>query len=217
MLRQRVSPSDMSVLQSDLDTISSWLSSHFLHLNSSKSKYIFFSHKPASHFDSFPPLSISQSPIEHVSSYRYLSILFTSSLSWSPHIQATCRKARKILGLIFRHFHPHSSLHTIIRLYVSLVRPHLEYCSPVWESSSTSLSHSLESVQHFALKLASKFRPSLIPSFQSQFNLSSLASRRRHACQAHSPLQISPQPLAFPFTNTPSQSSTPLSHPFLSP
>ena len=46
----------MSVLQSDLDTISSWLSSHFLHLNSSKSMYIFFSHKPASHFDSFPPL-----------------------------------------------------------------------------------------------------------------------------------------------------------------
>ena len=49
-----------------------------------------------------------------------------------------------------------------MRLYVSLVHPHLEYCSIVWDPSSTSLSHSLECVQRFALKLACKFRSSLI-------------------------------------------------------
>ena len=36
------SPSDMSILQFDLNNISSWLTSHLLQLNSSKSKYIFF-------------------------------------------------------------------------------------------------------------------------------------------------------------------------------
>ena len=66
-------PSDMSILQSDLNNISSWLTSHLLQLNCSKSKYIiFFTCKFHSHFDSFPPLSISQSPIERVSTICYI-------------------------------------------------------------------------------------------------------------------------------------------------
>ena len=172
---------DMSSFQSDLDSISSWLSSHFLQINSSKSKYIFFSHKPFSYFDSFSKLSISQSPIERVSSFRYLGIILSSSLSWSPHISFVLNKSRKILGLLFRHFSPHSSPSTLIRLYISLVRPILEYGSIIWDPSSPTLSHSLDSVQLFALKIASKFRSSLIPIILSEFNLPSLASRRQKA------------------------------------
>ena len=122
----------------------------------------------------FPSFSVSQSPLERVSSFRYLGILFSSSLLWSPHISFLCNKSRKILSLLFRHFSPHSSLSTIIRLYLSLVRPILEYCSIIWDPSSSTLSHSLESIQLFALKIASRFHPSLIPSLQSEFNLSSL-------------------------------------------
>ena len=174
------SSADMSYFQSDLDSISSWLSSHFLQINSSKSKYILFSHK-SSYFDSFSKLTISQSPIERVSSFRYLGIILSSSLSWSPHISFVCNKSRKILGLLFRHFSPHSSPSTLIRLYISLVRPILEYGSIIWVPSSPTLSHSLDSVQLFALKIASKFRSSLIPIILSEFNLPSLASRRQKA------------------------------------
>ena len=168
------SPADMSSFQSDLDLISSWLSSHFLQINSSKSKYIFFSHKSFSYFDSFPNLTISRSPIERVSSFCYLGIILSSSLSWSPHISSVCLKSRKIIGLLFRHFSPHSSPSTIIKLYLSLVRPILEYGSIIWDPSSPTLSQSLDSVQRFALKIAAKFRPSLIPSILSTFNLPSL-------------------------------------------
>ena len=175
------SSADMSYFQSDIDSISSWLSSHFLQINSSKSKYIFFSHKSFSYFDSFSKLTILQSPIERVSSFRYLGIILSSSLSWSPHISFVCNKSRKILGLLFRHFSPHSSPSTLIRLYISLVRPILEYGSIIWDPSSPTLSHSLDSVQLFALKIASKFRSSLIPIILSEFNLPSLASRRQKA------------------------------------
>ena len=153
---------------------------HHLHLNSSKSKLMFFSRKPVSHFDHFPTLSISHSPLDRVSSFRYLGVLLTPSLSWSNHIVTICSKARKLLGLIFRHFYSHSSPSTLIKLYISLVRPHLEYCSLIWDPSSPTLIQSLESVQLFALKLASKFRPFLIPSLKSQFNLPTLASRRSY-------------------------------------
>ena len=102
------SQSDMCLLQTDLDSISSWLSSHLLQLNSSKSKYIIFSHKPPSYFDVFPSLSISSTPIECVAFFRYLGVLLSSYLSWAPHISSICCKSCRILGLTFRHFHPHS-------------------------------------------------------------------------------------------------------------
>ena len=94
-------------------------------------------------------------------------------------VRKICSKARKILGLIFRHFYHFFTPVTILRLYTSLVRPILEYCSPVWSPTSVSLSHSLDSIhQSFAIKLASKLHsfslpPSLIPP--------SLSSRRLHA------------------------------------
>ena len=94
------SPSDMSLLQRDLDSISSWLTSHLLQLNSSKSKYIIFPRKSPSLFDGFPSLEISSS-IKHVSSFRYLGVLLTPTLSWTPHISAICCKSCRILGIIF--------------------------------------------------------------------------------------------------------------------
>ena len=75
-------------------------------------------------------------------------------------------------------FH-NSSTSTLIRLYITLVRPILEYCAVIWDPSSP-LSHSLESVQCFAIKLASKFHPSLVASIHSDFKLSSLATHRQH-------------------------------------
>ena len=105
------------------------------------------------------------------------SLLLTPSLSWSNHIATICSKARKLLGFIFRHFYSHSSPSTLIKLYISLVRLHLEYCSLIWDPSSPTLIRSLESVQLFALKLV---RPFLIPSLKYQFNLPSLASRRSY-------------------------------------
>jgi len=169
----------MNLFQSDLSLISSWLSSHHLYLNPSKCKYMLFSHKP-SRLPSFAPLVVAGSPIELVSSFKYLGVLLTPSLSWSTHISSICSRARKILGIIFRHFYKSSSPITLIRLYTCLVRPILEYSAPVWNPSSQSLIQSLESVQLFALKIASRFRPSLIPTLSASHTISPLTNRRNY-------------------------------------
>ena len=138
-----------------------------------------FSHKSSSHFDLFPSLSVSKTSIEQVTFFRYLGVNLSSNLSWSRHISKICSNSRKIIGLLFRHFYPYASSSTLIRLYTSLVRPILEYCSIIWDPLSAALCLSLESVQQFALKLSSKFRSSLINYLQSSFKVSSLASRRK--------------------------------------
>ena len=94
---------------------------------------------------------------------HWVPILRSHTLSISfldlSHLIHCCSKSQKILGLVFRHFYKHSSPETIIRLYTSLVRPILEYCSPVWSPSSSSQTIKLEFIQSFAIKLAYKFHP----------------------------------------------------------
>ena len=139
---------------------------------------MFISLKSSSSFSSLPLLSLNGSSLELVSSFRYLGVLITSNLSWSLHIQSICRKSRKILGL-FHHFY-FSSPAVLFKLYISLVRPHLEYCSSLWDPASSVTISSLENVQFFALKLCSKNWSSSYSSLI-QFHCPTLSSRRKNA------------------------------------
>ena len=175
------SASDFSSIQSNINSISSWISSHFLTINSSKTKYMIVSLKSQSSFSSFPSLCLNGSPLERVPSFKYLGVHISCNLSWQLHVKTICGKARKLIGILFRHFYRHSSLSVLFKLYISIIRPHLEYCSSVWDSSSSTLSSSLEKVQFFALKLCSKQWSSHYSSLLHCFSCPSLSSRRKNS------------------------------------
>ena len=175
------SPSDISLIQSDVNCISTWISSHYLTINSSKTKYMFLSFKPSSFFSTFPSLYLNGSPLELVSSFKYLGVLISSNLSWSPHILSICRKSRQLIGILYRLFYCHSSPSSLFKLYSTLVRPHLEYCSSVWDPSSSASISKLENIQLFALKLCSKNWSSNYPSLLQLFNCPLLSSRRTNS------------------------------------
>ena len=98
------SPSDIDSINSQLDVISSWLTSKSLHINILKTKYMIFSHRPQAYFDQLPTIKIADSAIDRVSSFKYLGIVLKPNLSWSAHIHLLRKKAKKILGLIYRQF-----------------------------------------------------------------------------------------------------------------
>ena len=108
--------SDISLIQSNIDSVSSWISSRSLTVNSSKTKYMFLSLRSSSCFASLPSLCLNGSPLERVYSFKYLGVIISSNLSWSPHIQSICCKSRKLIGLLFRHFYSHSSPSVLFRL-----------------------------------------------------------------------------------------------------
>ena len=140
-----------------------------------------FSFRPQAYFDSFPPVMISDITLERVYSFKYLGLLFKPNLSWSSHIQNICKKAKKVLGLIYRHFYLHCTSSTLLTLYFTLVRPILEYCSVIWDPSSLTTISALESVQCFALKLVSKSWSTDYNFLLSSLNITTLAQRRRSA------------------------------------
>ena len=94
------------------------------------------------------------------SSFRYLGILFSSSLSWCPHISFLCHKSRKILGLRFRHFSPHSSPSTNIGLYIYLIRLFWNTIALFGTLRHLLFFTFLNLSIYFAPKIASRFRPS---------------------------------------------------------
>ena len=141
----------------------------------SKCKYMFFQRSNSSFVNSLPPLLISDFPIDRVYFFKYLGVFLTPSLSFSMHISHICKKSRKVIGLIFRHFYPLLLLFIYNSLF-SLVHPILEYCSPVWSPSSLTLSAKLNSVIYFALIIASKFNSDSIPSIISSHYITSLSS-----------------------------------------
>ena len=80
--------------------------------------------------------------------------------------------------MLYHLFYRHSSPSTFYKLYPSLVHPHLEYCSSVWDPSSPAVIAKLEKNQYFALKLCANSWSSNYLSLLQLFNCPSLSSRR---------------------------------------
>ena len=114
------------------------------------------SRKSQSFLSSLLPLLLSSSTIELVYSYKYLGVVISSNLSWSPHIPSVCSKSRKILGYIFCNLYRFSSPSSLFTLYSSLVLPHLSYYLSLWDPHTKSDIKGFESVQKFALRICSK-------------------------------------------------------------
>ena len=142
---------------------------------------MFLSYRRSIFINSLPPLCLFGSPLELVTEFKYLGVTICSSLSWSPHISNICAKARKLLGLLYRQFYFYSDTSTLLHLYISLIRPHLEYCSFLFDPHSSHLSSKIEKVQHFACKICSKDWSSDYTFLLSKLQLPTLHSRRQNA------------------------------------
>jgi len=70
-----------------------------------------------------------------MSPYKYLGAWITSTLNWSTHISEICSRARRQAGIIYHKFYGHTSSSTLLQLYLTFVRPLLEYAAPVWDTS----------------------------------------------------------------------------------
>ena len=125
------SPEDFVALQEDIDKIGSWSYANFLTLNRTKCKYMIVSRKTNLSTPS-SPLLLEGYPLDQVEMFQYLGVLLSHDLTWGEHVQSTCKKARKILGLLYRRFYNNAPGNSLLQLYLSLVRPHLDYASAVW-------------------------------------------------------------------------------------
>ena len=146
------SPEDFDRLQNDIDEVGNWSSINFLTLNRDKCKYMIVSRRKTVSTPS--SLLLEGHSLERVEMFKYLGVLLSHDLSWGEHVQAICSKARKILGLLYRRFYNNTPSSTLLQLYISLVRPHLDYASAIWSPYLTKDKIELENIQKFAFRMA---------------------------------------------------------------
>ena len=86
-------------------------------------------------------------------SAKYLGLTITSDLQWNQHINNITNKANSIIGLLCRNLRiPSQTIKT--HAYQSLVRPHLEYASTVWDPHTQKNIHKLDMIQRRAARYA---------------------------------------------------------------
>ena len=81
--------------------------------------------------------------------------------------------------MIFRRFYTSSNTATLKQLYLSFVRPHLEYAAQVWDPHLRTHVNSLERVQKFALRMCCKNWNEPYDALLARTDLPTLSKRRK--------------------------------------
>lgn len=122
-------------INSELAKINDWLIANRLSLNVAKTKYIIF-HQPNKKVPVINIL-INNISIEQVDSFTFLGLTIDKEVNWKNHINKTCLKILKIVGIMSRlkHFLPNYVLKTI---YNSLILPQIHYSLICWGYGNTT-------------------------------------------------------------------------------
>ena len=117
-----------------LSTISRYMESNLLHINTKKCCYMIFSPRKRKEVGINPSehqLSVNGKIIKKVTETKYLGVILDEKLSWKPHLAQLNKKLKSACGRLYRivnclpeHLHK--------QLYHSLFESHLSYAIPVW-------------------------------------------------------------------------------------
>ena len=177
---------DFLIVQYDISSVSSWIRNNFLFLQPAKCHAMMLTRRRLSQTEeAFPTLYVEGIPLSYVNSVKYLGILITSNLTWSQHISNLHLKARRLISMLYRKFYKNACSSTLLQLYISFIRPHLEYCSAVWDPYLAKDVELLEKTQKFGLKVCLKNWSSDYSCLLSTANIPTLAVRRSQARLSH--------------------------------
>ena len=149
-----------SLLSNDLIVIEKWGKDNLVSFSQSKTKQAVISCKRN---QNFPPVLVNGDELNISASFTQLGLSLSSNLAWKTHIHSLAKHASQKLGLLARARGFFSSSH-ILTIYMSQIRPSLEYCSHVWGGASKSTLCLLEKVQSKAIRLINN--PNLTKSLQ---------------------------------------------------
>lgn len=184
-LRNRIgSVDDCRLLQQDINSFSRWCSSNGLVLNSNKCSVMSFSRKNVSAVTRFN-YYLDSSLLNRVESVRDLGVILDCKLTFKPHYDLIINKANSTLGFVKRWSKEFDDPYVTKHLYVTFVRPILEYASQVWSPFRDIDITRIESIQRkflrFALRHLAWEDPLRLPPYENRLlliDLRSLKDRR---------------------------------------
>ena len=175
ILRSVTCRDDALALQSDITILEEWSSKWLLKFNPKKCHALSLGKFENTMYTM--RYEIYSAEMEHVFEEKDLGVTIDSQLTFEEHIAAKVRVANAMVGLIRRSF-SYLSCYLFRKLYLALVRPHLEYAQVVWSPHSKKLINMLENVQIRATKLVDGLSNLDYPDRLRKLNLPTLLHRR---------------------------------------
>jgi hypothetical protein len=152
LFRQTSTPEDCTTLQSDLDKLEKWAEDWKMKFNPQKCQVLKLGRQSA-------PITyqLGGHNLETVETIRDLGVQVNNRLNFHEHISQQVIKANRILGMIRRSFRNLDPA-TFTKLYIGLVRPHLEYCHHIVQPQHEQDWKLIESAQRRATKMLAGLR-----------------------------------------------------------
>ena len=88
-------------------------------------------------------IKIDNTVIKKVHHAKSLGFYIDDTLSWTKHIDIISKKIASGIGALKR-LMPNINLDTAVTIYNSVIDPHFQYCSTVWDGLAESLSEKLK-------------------------------------------------------------------------
>ena len=145
---------DSQLLQKDLDSLVNWSTIWQLRFNTGMCKMMHVGHKVGTKY--FIMDGNNKVELEAVEEEKDLGVYFSKDLKPSKQCITSAAKARKIIGLVRRHFRRMDKSDFLL-IYKTYIRPHLEYCVQSWPPHLVKDVECLERVQSTATELVSAF------------------------------------------------------------
>ena len=139
-----------ATLNEDLEKLHSWASKWLVTFNPSKSEAITFTRKRIRPLH--PPLYMNHQAINEVSSHKHLGLIFSNDCNWHEHIEYIKTKAWFRIN-IMRRLKFKLDRKSLEIIYMSFIRPLLEYASVVWDNCAEYESEELEKIQNEAARI----------------------------------------------------------------
>jgi ribonucleases P/MRP protein subunit RPP40 len=166
---------EAQVLQNDLDLLATWSHTWQMLFNEQNCKVM---HIGRTNLNS--QYTLNGITLTVTDEQRDLGVVMLSSLKASSQCRAAHNKASRALGMMKRTLN--TRRHDILlRLYKTLVRPHLEFCTPAWSVHYKMDAQLLERVQHRFTKMIPKLARLPYNERLNRLGITTLEERRNRA------------------------------------
>ena len=139
-----------SQLNEDLREIQEWLNCNKLSLNVLKTHYMIFT--PRNKIIEDIDVQFYGVNIQRVFVTKFLGVQIDSHLTWKHHIEYTCKKLSKCVGILCK-ARKKLAKSSLINLYYSFAYPYLIYCNHIWGKNYPTSLEKLYLVQKKVIRI----------------------------------------------------------------
>ena len=133
---------DTFMLQRDLNRLYKWSEVNNMKLNEKKFEHLHY----GKHQKSNSYFTENSKIIKEKKSVKDLGVMISNDTNYKVHINGVIKRATQLVGWILRTFKSRDEV-VMLTLWRSLVIPHLDYCSQLWNPLEKGIIQSIEQIQ----------------------------------------------------------------------